>query len=84
MEFKDINTLYERGSIVELKVIKKSTDKQIVFFDLDDITAHLHITELSNSHVLAEKLFNIIRVGELITSVIIDFDLEKKTRRVKP
>jgi hypothetical protein len=78
MKFKEITLLYERGSVVELKVQKKLVGPQLIIFDLDGVSARLHISNVSNSPVLQEKLFNIIREGELITSVVIDFNEDKE------
>lgn len=78
MGYKEISSLYERGSVVELKVQKILVGPQLIIFDLDGVSARLHISNVSNSPVLCEKLFNIIREGEVITSVIIDFNQEKE------
>jgi hypothetical protein len=78
MSFKEIISLYERGSILELKVQKKLLDSQLIIFDIDGASARLHISNVSNSPMLSEKLFNIIREGEVITLVIIDFNEEKE------
>ena len=78
MGFNEITSVYERGSVVELKVQMKLVCPQLIIFDLDGVSARLHISNVSNSPVLSEKLFNIIRDGELITFVIIDFNEEKE------
>ena len=78
MGFNEIKKQYERGSVVELKVQRKLVDPQLIIFDLNGASARLHISNFSNSPVLSEKLFNIIREGELITLVIIDFNEEKE------
>ena len=78
MGFNEISSLYEVGSIVELKVEKKLLDPQLVIFNLDGVSARLDISEISNSPVLSRKLFDAIRDGEIITSVIIDFNQERK------
>lgn len=78
MGFNEITSIYERGSIVELKVEKKLVGPQLIIFDLDGVSARLHISNVSNSPVLSEKLFNVIREDELITLVIISFNTEKE------
>jgi len=78
MSFNDISTKYQIGHIVELKVLKLLTDAQLVVFELEGVSAFLPLLELSNSIKLCTKLFNVIRVGEKITSVIIGFNQEKQ------
>jgi len=78
MGFKEITSVYERGSVVELKVQNKLTSPQLIIFDLDGVSARLHISNVGNSPILSEKLFNIIREGELITLVIIDFNEDEE------
>src|SRR5690554_1571190 len=78
MGFNEILSIYEVGSIVELKVQKILVESQLVIFDLDGVSARLHISNLSNNPDLSGKLFNVIREDETITSVIIEFNLEKK------
>ena len=78
MGFNEVSSLYELGSIVELKVEKKLLEPQLVIFNLDGVSARLHISKISNSPDLSLKLFNVITVGEPIISVIIGFNTEKK------
>ena len=49
MGFNEISSLYEIGSIVELKVEKKLLEPQLVIFNLDGVSARLHISNISNS-----------------------------------
>ena len=69
---------YQPGHIVELTVTKKLLEAQLVIFELEGISARLHVSNISNSPDLSRKLFNIIRLGEKITSVIIGFNQEKQ------
>ena len=78
MGFNEISTKYQVGQIVELKVVKILTEVQLIVFELDGVSARLHIRNLSNNPDLSQKLFNIIREGETIKSEIIDFNQEKK------
>lgn len=78
MGFNEISTFYEVGSILEINVEKKLTDSQLVIFNLDGVSARLHISKISNSPDLSLKLFNVIKEGELIRAVIIGFNTEKK------
>ena len=78
MGFNEISTKYQIGHIVELKVLKLLTEVQLVVFELEGVSAFLPLLELSNSIKLCSKLFNVIRVGEKITSVIIGFNKEKQ------
>ena len=65
MGYKEISSLYERGSVVELKVQKKLVGPQLIIFDLDGVSARLHISKVSNSPVLSEKLFNTVSYTHL-------------------
>lgn len=78
MGFNEISTQYQVGHIVELKVLKLLIEVQLVVFELEGVSARLHVSNLSNSPDLSRKLFNVIRPGETITSVIIGFNEEKK------
>ena len=78
MGFNEISTKYQVGHIVELKVQKLLTEVQLIVFELEGISAHLHVSNLNNSPDLSRKLFNVIRPGETITSVIIGFNQEKQ------
>jgi hypothetical protein len=78
MGFNEISTKYQAGHIVELKVLKLLTDVHLIVFELEGVSARLHVSNLSNSPDLSRKLFNVIRPGETITSVIISFNEEKK------
>lgn len=78
MLFEDVMSSYKIGSIIEYKVVEKRTKSSLLIFDLDGVAGHLHVSEISNSKVLAQKLFNIIRVGEPIMSVIVGFNKEEE------
>ena len=78
MGFSEIISKYQTDHIVELKVLKKLPDAHLVIFELEGVSARLHVTNLSNSPELSRKLFNIIVPGELITCVIIGFNQEKQ------
>ena len=78
MGFSEIISKYQTGHIVELKVLKKLPDAHLVIFELEGVSARLHVTNLSNSPELSRKLFSIIVPGELITCVIIGFNQEKQ------
>lgn len=78
MGFNEISTKYQAGHIVELKVLKLLTEVQLIVFELEGVSARLHVSNLSNSPDLSRKLFNVIRPGETITSVIIGFNQEKQ------
>ena len=78
MLFEDVMSSYKIGSIIEYKAVEKITKSSLLIFDLDGVAGHLHVSEISNSKVLASKLFNVIRVGEPILSVIVGFNEEEK------
>jgi hypothetical protein len=78
MKFSEVSAFYEVGHVVELKVEKILTGSSLVIFDLEGVSARLHKSKLSNNRELSEKLFNVLRKGEHITSVIIGFNTEKQ------
>jgi hypothetical protein len=78
MGFNEISSKYQAGHIVELKVQKLLTEVQLIVFELEGVSARLHVSNLSNSPDLSRRLFSVIRPGELISSVIIDFNHEKQ------
>jgi hypothetical protein len=78
MKFSEVSALYQVGHIVELKVEKILVGPSLVIFDIEGVSARLHISNLSNNRELSEKLFNVLREGELVTSVITGFNAEKQ------
>ena len=75
---EEVKLKYKIGETIALQVQKKLIDAQLLIFDLQGFSARLHIRNLSNNAELSKKLFDIIEIGEIITSEIIDFNLEKK------
>ena len=55
MVFNEIIAHYERGHIVELNVQQIIFDAELIIFDLDGVSARLHVSNLSNNKELKNK-----------------------------
>lgn len=70
--------MLEVGNICELKLSKKIEEYGLLIFDItDNISARLHVRNLSNNPTLSKKMFELFGVGQEITVLVTEFNNEK-------
>jgi len=70
--------MLEVGNIYELKLSKKIEEYGLLIFDItDNISARLHVRNLSNNPTLSKKMFELFGVGQEITVLVTEFNNEK-------
>ncbi len=64
--------------ICELKLSKKIEKHGLLIFDItDNISARLHVRNLSNNTTLSKKMFELFEVGQKITALVTEYNNEK-------
>ncbi|MCX6237962.1 MAG: hypothetical protein NTY07_10485 [Bacteroidia bacterium] len=70
--------MLEVGNIYELKLSHKIEEHGLLIFDINsNISARLHIRNLSNNPALSKKMFELFDVGHEVTVFVTDFNEEK-------
>ena len=78
MNWQKIKSNYEIGSIFNLKVENILTDSQLVLFKIEGYDCRLHVSNIANERELSQKLFSVIKKGDVVSVAITDFNDEKQ------
>lgn len=78
MNWQKIKSNYEIGSIFNLKVENVLTDSQLVLFKIEGYDCRLHVSNIANERELSQKLFSVIKKGDIVSVAITDFNDEKQ------
>ena len=78
MTWQEIKSKYELGSIYNLQVENILTDAQLVLFKIEGYDCRLHVSNIANERELSQKLFSVIKEGDIVSVAITDFNDEKQ------
>lgn len=69
--------MLEVGNICELELSKKIEEQGLLVFNIGNISAILHIDNLSNNQTLNRKMFELFDIGHEVTALVTGFNKEK-------
>jgi hypothetical protein len=78
MTWQEIKSIYEPGSIYNLEVENILIEAQLVLFKVEGYDCRLHISNIANERELSQKLFSVIKKGDIVSVVITDFNDDKQ------
>ncbi len=71
--------MLEKGIIYQLKLSKKIEEHGLLIFNFGDNTsARLHKRNLSNHPSLSQKMFDLFEIGQEVTALVTEFNIEKR------
>jgi hypothetical protein len=78
MTWQEIKSKYELGSIYNLQVESIINEAQLVLFKIEGYDCILHMSNIANERELSQKLFSVLKKGDILSVAITDFNDEKQ------
>lgn len=78
MTWQEIKSKYELGSIYNLEVENILTEAQLILFKIEGYDCRLHVSNIANERELSQKLFSVIKKGDILSVAITDYNDEKQ------
>jgi len=78
MTWQEIKSKYEIGSIYNLEVVNIIIQDQQVLFNIEGFDCVLHVSNIANERELSQKLFSVLKKGDIVSVAIINFNDEKQ------
>lgn len=74
MTWQEIKLKYKTGEIYNLEVVEISPIPHLILFNIEGFDCTLHVSNIANEPELSHKLFSAIKIGDTISTVIIEFN----------
>lgn len=78
MTWQEIKSKYELGSIYNLEVENILIEAQLILFKIEGYDCRLHVSNIANERELSQKLFSVIKKGDILSVAITDYNDEKQ------